>query len=326
MEQKETKKSKSTKRIVLNFIATFVMTVVSVCGAFACYFIFSGEDVNQIKTVIWQLIGVNVLMAFLFFLCQQLWQLISVYKPMKKLCEWNKKLMLGAYASKLKDSDYKKDTILGNAIEEFSKLPVQLEMDVAQEQKWIENISKTLSTDFTVIQNYATLLAGGACTDQEEKANKILSSAQTIENRFLDIQKLKKIEYLSLQEEKKVFSLSDVLIQEIKAKDEWITRQGLHVDTDIDEKVQMHGKAEIVQLLLQELMQKLMDAAKGETYIFTLKKHKKIAEMVISTTKSMDDFPKQWLVVEKAVKSQGSYYQISTEDGKTVLRLTFVIK
>lgn len=197
-----------------------------------------------------------IVATLLFTLCDIIRRKIIIDKPVQQILEATQKIAVGDFDIKLvpKHSYHKYDEydIIMENINKMAKTLLESEI---LKNEFISNISHEIKTPLSVIQNYSkALLTENLDKETRNKYLNILeTTSQKLSNLASNILKLNKLENQTIQSEKKLINIGEVLRENILQFEDSIEKKNLKLICKIED-IQFRIEESFLDLIFGNLI------------------------------------------------------------------------
>ncbi len=201
--------------------------------------------------------GNVVLISLLCTVVDEIRRWYMVTRPVRRIAAAAEKIMAGDLSTRIQPVRGIDPQDGFNAIiDSFNRMAAELSGIETLRTDFISNVSHELKTPLAVIQNYGTLLQQPDLPEEPrmEYAKAITDASRSLASLITNILKLNKLENQQIYPQKEIYNLGEQLCQCLLAFEDIWEKEGIEIDTDIEEDVLIASDTELLSLVWNNLI------------------------------------------------------------------------
>lgn len=279
----------TVKSMSLRNYLTLFLCMLLLCGSYTgLYFLQNDAENRSQMSAVYTVLSMftylaveSAIMVFLFSRFRQKY----IQKPLNCLGEAARKVANGDYTVRLAPmrKDGKKDEF-EVLFEDFNTMTEELGSIEILKNDFISNVSHELKTPLAIMQNYASILQSGQLTEEEsrEYAGKIADASRRLSVLVTNILQISRLENQKIVTHSSSFNLSEQLSRCALGFEEIWEKNGLEIDTDMDQNIILESDEELLDIVWNNLLSNALKfTERGGTIRITAKQDEGWATVTI---------------------------------------------
>lgn len=231
-----------------------------------CILLFTRSLVSSLGVVLTEenlaaaakLTFINVIvLSLLLTLVDALRRRLTVERAARRIAEAAKRIVAGDFSARVeKPGRFAGDAHFREIIDCFNRMAQELSGVETLRSDFISNVSHELKTPLAVMQNYGALLGSPDLPPEKrlEYAAGITDSARRLADMVTNILRLNKLENQQIFPRTEVFDLGEQLCECLLRYESLWEREGICIETDIADDVQVCADRELLSLVWNNLL------------------------------------------------------------------------
>jgi len=244
--------------IVFFLLAAFLVT--------CCILLFTNALMDSLGVVLTEenlgtaaklTFGNVILLSVLFTLIDALRRKLTVERTARRIADAAKRIVAGDFSARVdKPSRFTNDESFFEIIDCFNRMAQELSGVETLRTDFISNVSHEMKTPLAVMQNYGTLLQAPDLPEDKriEYAQGVSNSARRLADMVTNILKLNKLENQQIFPKAEAFDLGEQLCESLLQYESVWEQEGIDIETDIAEDVQVCADKELLSLVWNNLL------------------------------------------------------------------------
>ena len=201
--------------------------------------------------------GNVILLSVLFTLFDELRRKLTVERTARRIAEAARRIVAGDFTVRVeRPSRFSNDEHFVEIIDCFNQMAAELSSVETLRTDFISNVSHEMKTPLAIMQNYGTLLQAPELEDAQriEYAQGVTESARRLADMVTNILKLNKLENQQIFPKAETFDLGEQLCESLLQYESVWEQEGIDIETDIAEDVQVCADKELLSLVWNNLL------------------------------------------------------------------------
>ena len=201
--------------------------------------------------------GNVILLSALFTLIDALRRKLTVERTARRIADAAKRIVAGDFSARVtRPNRFGNDEHFVEIIDCFNRMAQELSGVETLRTDFISNVSHEMKTPLSVMQNYGTLLQAPDLPEDKriEYAQGIANSARRLADMVTNILKLNKLENQQIFPKAEAFDLGEQLCESLLQYESVWEQEGIAIETDIAENVQVCADKELLSLVWNNLL------------------------------------------------------------------------